>query len=135
MRVDRPIAEETKAYIERNFPCEPPCSSLGVCDNCCEKTVFLAGYNHGYRAGKSSYDELKVVEMSQPREWTLILNDKDELMGLSNLPIPEEGFPLQFHVIDNAAYDELKAALEIVRSCGRCGHCRLLVTEVLKAHS
>jgi len=53
-RKDAPLSEEAKAFIEKVFPCEPPCDSYGVCDNCCEKVVFQAGYNIGYRAALHS---------------------------------------------------------------------------------
>jgi hypothetical protein len=36
-----------QAFHDRMFPCEPPCDSYGVCDNCCEANVFRAGYNFG----------------------------------------------------------------------------------------
>lgn len=48
---DVPLSDEAKAYVAKVFPCEPPCDSWGVCSNCCERTVFLAGYNIGYRVG------------------------------------------------------------------------------------
>ena len=30
-------------YIKKNFPCEPPCDSYGICDNCCDATLIEVG--------------------------------------------------------------------------------------------
>lgn len=30
-------------YIERVFPCEPPCDSWGVCDNCTDAGLICVG--------------------------------------------------------------------------------------------
>ena len=44
-----PLSAEAQAYADRAFPCEPPCDSWGACSNCCERSVFWAGYNFGDR--------------------------------------------------------------------------------------
>ena len=34
---------EIEEYILRVFPCQKPCDSFGVCDNCCNATLIRAG--------------------------------------------------------------------------------------------
>lgn len=45
-----PLSQEAIDFADRVFKCEPPCDSLGVCSECCEESVYLAGYDIGYRA-------------------------------------------------------------------------------------
>ena len=54
-----PLSEKAKEYIDKLFPCEPPCDSYGVCEHCCEKTIFRAGYNFGARSANSKIETLK----------------------------------------------------------------------------
>lgn len=44
--IEKLKSEKPKAvdkYIDRVFPCEPPCDSFGVCENCCTATKIRAG--------------------------------------------------------------------------------------------
>lgn len=45
-----PLSGEAQAFIAKVMPCQPPCDSYGVCENCCDSTTFGAGYNMGWRA-------------------------------------------------------------------------------------
>jgi hypothetical protein len=51
-RKNEPLSKETEEFIARMFVCEPPCDSYGICEACMEETIFLAGYNFGYRASE-----------------------------------------------------------------------------------
>jgi len=35
--------DTVESYIARVFPCEPPCDSFGVCDNCSNATLIRVG--------------------------------------------------------------------------------------------
>jgi len=35
--------EKVHEYIAKNFPCEPPCDSFGVCNNCCDAKLIRVG--------------------------------------------------------------------------------------------
>lgn len=48
--VNEVLSPEAQAYADKLWPCQPPCDSYGVCENCCERTLFHAGYNFGCRA-------------------------------------------------------------------------------------
>ena len=39
------LDKDAQAYVDRMFPCEKPCDSYGVCDNCIDRSLFQAGYN------------------------------------------------------------------------------------------
>ncbi len=47
-----PLSADAIAFIEKIFPCEPSCDSFAICEACMEASIFIAGYNFGYRAGK-----------------------------------------------------------------------------------
>lgn len=53
MKKDEPVSTEALKFADKLFPCEKPCDSFGVCEGCCERNIFLAGYNFGYRAAKT----------------------------------------------------------------------------------
>ena len=58
------ISAEEAAYRAKVLsPCEPPCDSYGVCDSCCERHLYLAGYARGLKAererGAAEIAELK----------------------------------------------------------------------------
>jgi len=50
------MTPEIQAFLERKagetFPCTPPCDSFGVCENCCERKVFLIGAKLGVEVGR-----------------------------------------------------------------------------------
>ena len=35
--------DTVESYIARVFPCEPPCDSYGICENCSEATLIRIG--------------------------------------------------------------------------------------------
>lgn len=45
-----PYSTEADAYVKKLFPCEPPCDSFGVCENCGDSLIFGAGYAFGLKA-------------------------------------------------------------------------------------
>jgi hypothetical protein len=59
MKQNEPLSAEAKAWTEKMFPCEPPCDSFGVCEACINRHLFHAGYNFGYRAGKTEKESVK----------------------------------------------------------------------------
>jgi hypothetical protein len=64
IKEDCPLTAEAEAYVQKLFPCTPPCDSWGVCDNCCEKTLFLAGYNFGFRANEKYKKGVEVMQLA-----------------------------------------------------------------------
>lgn len=50
-RRERALSPEAQAYADKVFRCEQPCDSFGICTGCFERTCFVAGYQHGHRAG------------------------------------------------------------------------------------
>lgn len=47
---DALLTKEAQGFADRMFPCEKPCDSYSVCESCCERSIFEAGYNFGFRA-------------------------------------------------------------------------------------
>ena len=64
MQNDAPVSSEATTYTNKLFPCTKPCDSFGVCDGCCERTIFLAGYNFGYRAAHPNDSKIARYEMA-----------------------------------------------------------------------
>jgi hypothetical protein len=62
MSTNAPISKEALAYAEKLFPCTKSCDSYGICEGCCERNVFLAGYNFGHRAA------LTLSKPGEPKE-------------------------------------------------------------------
>ncbi len=52
---DIKLDPKSQAYADRLFPCEKPCSSWGVCDNCSERLLFRVGYNMAIKSKNSGF--------------------------------------------------------------------------------
>lgn len=56
------LSEKADDYTKKLFPCTPPCDAYGVCENCCEKTVFRVGYKFGLMSQNKIELLLKIIE-------------------------------------------------------------------------
>jgi hypothetical protein len=52
MNENKPVSKGATEYADKLFPHTEPCDSWGICEGCFQRTIFLAGYNFGYRAGE-----------------------------------------------------------------------------------
>jgi len=52
----------TEQEIDALYPCQQPCDSFGVCDNCCEKKTFKAGYQAAMKENEKLKKEVDLLE-------------------------------------------------------------------------
>ena len=52
----------TEQEIDALYPCQQPCDSFGVCDNCCEKKTFKAGYQAAMKENEKLKKEVELIE-------------------------------------------------------------------------
>lgn len=48
-----PISQEAQVFVNKLYPCEPPCDSYGICSNCYDHSNFECGYVMAFRAEQS----------------------------------------------------------------------------------
>lgn len=71
MTSDKELDLLAQKYADKLWPCEPPCDSYGVCENCIERSIFHSGYNFGARAGMRLQTErsIQIAEDHQFPDW------------------------------------------------------------------
>jgi hypothetical protein len=80
---DEPVSSEALEYMDKMFECEKPCDSYGICDNCYEQSIFLAGYNFGYRAAKTPLCLKKPKELTPQERADRAYKDQQNMVALN----------------------------------------------------